>query len=244
MRVRVQKLVVLAVLLSAGCADDGARSVVDSDADPTRVLELDTYVVNLEGIARTSKQQSVAVLLGEPPFVREHRVDGELLETTWLYPIRDITRVPLPAGGRAQRRVIPAAVLRIRLDGSARVAQWGFVHPVTGSPLAIRESLEQADAWLEHVCNAPKRIELAVLLQRGASKSDVLEGMRWLEGLSTDLEKSQVRITREGDEETLTYYADRPSPLYVPPSYVIVTFWVREDLGTGWHFASSWGSCK
>jgi hypothetical protein len=170
--------------------------------------------------------------------------DGDLQWTTWRYPIRNITAVPLSTGAETQRQVISAAELRIWLNKSGQVDKWGFFHPVKYSLMEISESIEEADSRLREMRKPPKRIELATVLRQGTPKEDVLEGMRWFEGLiSKELERSQVYISREGQQEMLIYYADHPSPLYVPPHYVVVTFYAKGDLGTSWHF-EGWGGYK
>jgi hypothetical protein len=110
--------------------------------------------------------------------------------------------------------------------------------------MEICESLAEADSRLRKACKPPKRIELARELRRGTPKEDVLKRMRWFEEfVSNGLERSQVRILREGEQEILIYYADHPSPLYVPPYYLEVTFYAQGDVGTRWHF-EGWGGCK
>jgi hypothetical protein len=111
--------------------------------------------------------------------------------------------------------------------------------------MEIHESVEQADAWSRDMCNPFKRIELAKLLRQGTPKEDVTKGMRWFERslVSKDWERSQVQVSREGQQETLVYFADHPSPLYVPSHYVVVTFYAIGGLGTRSHF-EGWGGCK
>jgi len=241
------KLAILALLLSVltgGCIHDLARFVFSSGSRPPHVPELDHYVINLEGIQRTSSREAVRAILGEPPFVHETYGNGELQWTTWRYPIRNIAAVPLPPGAKAQRQVIPAVELRVWLNQSGQLDKWGFFHPIENFLMEIRTSVEEADSRLRKMCKPPKRIELAVVLRQGTSKEEVLEGMRWFEGaVSTELERSQVHILREGQQEILIYYADYPSPLYVPPNYVVVTFYAKGDLGTVWHF-EGWDGCK
>jgi hypothetical protein len=241
---RLTLLAILLSVLSGGCTYDLTRFILGSASPPTHVPELDDTIINLEGIQRASSQEDVRAVLGEPPFVHELYGDGKLQWTSWWYPMRSIDTVSLSPGARAQRQVIPAAILKIWLDRSGRVDKWGFFHPITKSFMEIRESIEQIDLWFGKIRNPPKRIELAVLLRRGTLKEDVLKGMRWFEGLiSKELERSQVHISREGQQEILIYYADHPSPLYVPPNYVVVTFYPKGDLGTSWHF-EGWGGYK
>jgi len=247
-RLRAKQLSIIAVLvltLSSGCTNELTRFVIDSGYRPQYVPELDNYIINLEGIEGTSSREEVRAILGEPPFVIETHGVRELQWTAWWYPIRSIGAVPLPAGAKVQRQVISAAELRVRLDASGRVEAWGFYHPISSSPMRIRESMEQASFRLKKACNRPKWIELGETLKQGTPKEEVLNGMRWFEGLlvSTEFEISQVRVSRDGQKEMLIYYTDHPSPLYIPPSYVVVTFYAKGNLGTRWHF-EDWGGCK
>ena len=247
-RLHVRQLSIMAVLIStlnSGCTDELHRLVIDSGYRPPSIPELDNYVIKLEGIRRTSSPEDVRAILGEPPFVIETHGGGELHWTTWRYPIRSIGAVPLPAGAKAQRQVIPAPELRVRLDASGRVEAWGFYHPISKSPIRVSESMEQADARVAKACSPPARIELADVLKEGTPKEVVLTRMRWFEGLlvSTEFERSQVRVSLDGQKEMLIYYADHPSPLYVPPFCVVVTFHAKGNLGTRRHF-EGWGGCK
>lgn len=237
------QLVLLLSVLSTGCANVFTRFVHKTGYRHPKVPELDHYVINLEGIQRTSSQEDVRTILGEPPFVHKMYPDGNFQWTSWWYPIRNIAAVPLRFGAKAQRQVISAVELRIWLDESGQVDRWGFFNPIKNTLMEVTEGIQQADSRLRMVRNPPKRIELAVLLRQGTLKKEVLEGMRWFEGLvvSTEWERSQVRILREGQREILIYYADHPSPLYVPAYYVVVTFYANG--GTGWHF-EGWGGYK
>lgn len=246
-RLHVRQLSIIAVLLStlsSGCTHELIRFVIDSGYRPPYIPELDNYIINLEGIKSSSSPEEIKTILGEPPFVVETHGGGELQWTEWWYPIRNIGP-PLPAGAKAQRQVIPAPELRVRLDASGRVEAWGFYHPISKSLIKISESIEQADARLAKACKPPARIELGEVLKEGTPKEVVLNRMRWFEGLivSTAFKKSQVRVSRDGQNEMLIYYTDHPSPLYVPPSYVVVTFYAKGNFGTRWHF-EGWGGCK
>jgi len=115
MRFHVGQLVILAVLLSVlsgGCTHDFTQFFFGSGVSPPPVPELDHYVSNLESIQQTSSPEDVKTVLGEPPFMHETHGDGEIQWTNWWYPIRSIAAVPLPAGAKAQRQVVPAAALK------------------------------------------------------------------------------------------------------------------------------------
>jgi hypothetical protein len=236
-------IVLLLSVLSSGCANVFPRFVHDTGYRHPAVPELGHYVINLEGIQRTSSREDVKTILGEPPFVHEIYADGNLHWNSWWYPIRNISAVPLPVGATVQRQVISAVELRIWLNKSGQVDRWGFFNPLKNTLMEVTEGIQQADSRRRMLHNPPKRIELAVVLRQGTPKKEVLEGMRWFEGLavSTEWERSQVRILREGQQEILIYYADHPSPLFVPSYYVVVTFYAKE--GTNWHF-EGWGGYK
>ena len=239
---QVAILVVLLSLLSGGC---NLLRFLRGSSPPPRIPELDNYAISLAGIQRTSSQEEVRALLGNPPFVYERYIEGRLWSTEWWYPIRHLAAVPHRAGAKGQRQVIPAVELRIGLNEAGQVTEWGFFHPVNHSRLAIRESLEHADAWFGELCHPPKTIVLATVLRPGTPKAHVMTEMRWFErsAVSTKWERSQVRASREGQEETLTYFADHPGPLYVPSFYVVVTFNTTGNYGTQLHY-EGWGGCK
>ncbi len=241
----VRQVAILVMLLSLWSGACNRNGFLFGSSPPPRIPELDNYAISLAGIQRTSSPEEVRAILGDPPFVFQRTVDGRLWSTEWWYPIRDLTAVPHRAGAKAQRQLIPAVELRIGFNESGQVTEWGFFHPVTHARLAIRESLEQADAWFGKLCHPPKTIVLANVLRQGTPIEHVMQGMRWFEGstVSTNWERSQVRVSREGQEETLTYFADHPSPLYVPSFYVVVSFKATGGNGTQLHY-EGWGGCK
>lgn len=239
----VVAVITLAVMIG-GCFAPEARFPSGSGWRAQAVPAVDDYIVDLQGLGRGSTPQDVKDLLGEPLFQLEQKFDNQLTFIEWRYPIRHISILPLLPGANAQRRVVPAVVLRIRLDAAGRVAEWGFFHPVTGVALEIGRSLAQADALFMEFCNPPKRIELDTALRTGTEKDEVLARMRWFDTVSKGIEQAQYQILKEGSGETLVYYADHPSPLYVPPMYVVVVFNVAPESGTAWHFESSFDGCE
>ena len=217
-RLYVRQISIIAVListLSSGCTHELTRFVIDSGYRPPYVPELDNYIINLEGIQRTSSQEDVRAILGEPPFVHEIYGDRDLQWTRWWYPIRSIGAAPLPAGAKAQRQVIPAAELRVRLDASGRVEAWGFYHPISNSPIWIRESMEQTSSRLAKACNRPKWIELGKALKTGHPKRGGAgwDALVWgIIGFNGIREKPSACLARraEGDAHLL-YRSPEPS---------------------------------
>ncbi|MEW6247830.1 MAG: hypothetical protein AB1555_14120 [Nitrospirota bacterium] len=181
-------------------------------------------------ITATSTPEEVEGRLGQPPFTAESRVSVD-----WWYPIR--------AG--AHGLDIPAVMLKVWLDDTARLDDWSFVHPVTGTRLPVRETLAQADAWFARGCNPPRRIELDAVLRKGTPEREVVAGLRWFPErlMTTFIEKVLVRRERDGNRETLVFYADRPSPLYVPPFYYQVSFGLVGERRT-FTTIQGWGGCK
>ncbi len=193
------------------------------------VPEVDRLRLDVGWITATSSPAEVEARLGQPPFTAENR-----LSVDWWYPIR--------AG--AGRPGIPAVMLKVWLDDAARLDDWRFVHPVTGTGLPVRETLAQADAWFARGCNPPRRIELVAVLRKGTPEQEVVARIRWFsERSSTFLEKVLVRREREGSRETRVFYADRPSPLYVPPFYYQVSFGLVGQRRT-FTTIQGWGGCK
>lgn len=193
--------------------------------------EVDRLLLDTGGLTGTSSAAEVRARLGEPPFT--HRTP---ISVDWFYPIRS----------DAERMGIPAVVLKVWLDDAGRLDDWRFLHAVTGTLLPVRETLAEADAWFARLCNPPRRIELAGVLRKGAPEQEAVTGMRWFPELApTFLGKVLVRREREGSRETLVFYADRPSPLYVPPYYLVVKFGLIGERRTYWWFQGTWARwCK
>lgn len=213
-----------------------ALSVVgcSSGRDVHPVPELDQVTLDVADIRTTSGKGDVRAKMGDPPFVGE-----DPSGVMWWYPIRIPQDVPV-------LQVVSAAVLNVSLDSAGRVDEWGFFHPVSGARLEIRERLEEADAWYRKLCNPPARIELAAVLKKGTPKTTVLNSMRWFTAWPTRgsfMERILVRNATDHRGETLTFYADRPSPLYIPPFYLEVTFYSLGKPTTGTTL-QGWGGCK
>jgi hypothetical protein len=213
-------LVVAVAAVTGACTN---RSVVP-------VPEVDRLRVDAGWITATSSPAEVQARLGQPPFTAQNRISVD-----WWYPIR------VGAG----RPGIPAVMLKVWLDDAARLDDWSFVHPVTGTALPVRETLAEADAWFARGCNPPRRIELAAVLRKGTPAQEVVAGIRWFSerSMTTFLEKVLVRREREGSRETLVFYADRPSPLYVPPFYYQVSFVLVGQRRT-FTAIQGWGGCE
>jgi hypothetical protein len=196
------------------------------------VPELDDLALAESTITATSRPDDVRATLGPPVFT-----DDEPTLTRWWYPIR------VPAG-RAFR-AIRAAALVVSFDPGGRVIDWRFAHPITGTALPIRESRADAEAWLTDRCRPLPVIDLPAVLRRGTPRAQVLERLRWYPPRSSPfLDLVFVRSAVVDGRETLTFYADRPSPLYVPPFYLEVRFPRIAGIGTVTGVQGAGASCK
>jgi len=240
---RLAVVVSALAVVSSGCVTPATRLLFGSGWRAPAVPEVDSYIVDLQSLGQASSPEDVRAVLGEPPFQFDQVFDDQLAYSQWRYPIRSISVVPLAPGAKVQRQVVPAVALNIRLDAAGRVVEWGFFHPVTGARLEIRQSLAEADALFSRLCSPPRRIELEAALRPGTARDDVLTRMRWFGTVSTAIEQAQYRSLKEGLGETLIYYADHPSPIYVPSMHVVVTFNTAPEFGTALHFESTFGGC-
>jgi hypothetical protein len=150
-----------------------------------------------------STKQDVESLLGLPPVV---------LDLEWCYPVRARSRVR-------------AAMLQVRFDAAGLVSDWGFYHPVTREPLEVRETMEQALAYAPRT-RGGRTIILANILATGVSSRSSIQS-------SISMGNSgRYVVDTTGDGETLTFFVDRPSPLYVPPFWSCFRFDERGTLNS------------
>lgn len=186
--------------------------------------ELKAYPLNYRQVTKGDSRAEVATKLGEPVLVA---VDTEnLLPSSygeqWLYPIR--------LSGWTSDSAVRAPLLKIQVDPEGYLAEWYFVHPVTGERLASSEAAVAANHWLDWHCGREwgPRVDLAQTLQVGVTRTDdvlALMGAHGIEGWATHHpEAIFVRPDPEHGGAVLTYPVDHPSALYIPAFYVIVQF--------------------
>lgn len=190
---------------------------------PVPVPEIDRLGVDLaraRALPKLAPAESVVALLGKPADKREslpNRIE-------WRYPIRawnDMANNP---------KIVPAVLLRIRFDARGIVKDWTFVDPRFGRPVAIHETLDEASRWFESLANAPSptppRIELAKVLIRDYSTQSEVERVlgQWKPWCTGCLPLPVVRKTRAEAGDVWDWYVDRPSPLFIPPMYLIASF--------------------
>jgi hypothetical protein len=212
-----------------------------SNVKPVPVEAVDAHGISLDRaqkLRRGDRAESVVLVLGEPADRQPSCVPGEVV---WRYPIRAWNDMA------SRREIVPAIFLRISFDASATLTDWGFVDSRTGRSLPVQESSDEASRWFQSLLQAPPpippRVRLDEVLIRGRATQVDIE--RILGQWQPDLHCSYgglapvVRKTTTGSGAVWDWYADRPSPLFVPPHYLVATFDVKGAL-IGWHFEQTY----
>ena len=214
------------ILASVVCfAIQGCGIPLRSGVKPVPVKEVDahgTSLTRLQKLRHGDQTASVVDILGNPADQRPSCVPGEVI---WRYPIRawnDMANT---------REIVPAVLLRVSFDGLGTLADWGFFDSFNGRPLAVRETAEDASIWFQSLSRAPPpippRVELDKILIRGQTTSLDVERIlgQWQPdffcgggGLVPVLKKTKI-----DSGSILDWYVDRPSPLFIPPHYLVVS---------------------
>ena len=198
--------------------------------------ELHDTILDRSKIEKNQDSSKVQEILGPPPIVFDW---ADPNEAAWFYPVR------IPHGRAPLAR---AALLKVWLDANERVERWEFLHPLSMRPLVIRESIEEADDWRREMpsklCYTLRRIELASVLRAGTPMAEVLKEMRWFsKSADLALERSFVTVSKEKDRKVLTFYAERPSPLFIPSFYFAVLF-SKSEHRVNAAYLEGYGGCQ
>lgn len=224
----------LVALLVQGCA-------LASHVPVVSVEDLDQDGIALDRV-RTLQQGAgegaVVAVLGLPADKESSCVlDG----VVWRYPIRAWSDMA------NRREVVMAPRLRTRFDASGTLTEWGFVDARGERPLRIRESTQDAYRWFRLVSHAPAPtpplVDLSRTLVPGRTvRQEVEQALgRWHPDLYCGNGGSVPvvsKMTTESGSEW-DWYVDRPSPLFIPPHYLVVAFKSDGSL-IGWHFEQTY----
>jgi hypothetical protein len=234
----IRKILVLAAIVFSGmqgCAP------LWSNVKPVPIEAVDAHGISLDrarNLGRGDRAETVIGVLGEPADKQLGCVPGESL---WRYPIRAWNDMA------NRRQIVPAVLLRIRFDRSDVLADWGFVDSTTARSLPVLETSDEASRWFQSLSQAPPpippHVTLDEVLIRGRTTQRDVE--RILGQWQPDLRCGNggpvpvVRKIKADSGSVWDWYADRPSPLFVPPRYLVATF---DDAGTliGWHFEQTY----
>lgn len=235
----IWNLVIFASLVCFGI--QGCRALPWSSVKPVPIDEVDAHGISLDRVqklGRGDRAGSVVLVLGEPADRQPSCLPGEVV---WRYPIRawnDVT---------GRREIVPAVFLRISFDRSDTLTDWEFVDSRTGHSLPVREESDNASHWFQLLSQEPPpippRVKLDDVLIRG--RTTQLDVERTLGQWRPDLNCGNggpapvVKTATTDSGSVWDWYADRPSPLFVPPRYLVVSF---DDRGTliVWHFEQAY----
>ncbi len=145
------------------------------------------------------------------------------------------------------RMIVPAVLLRTEFDGSGVLTDWGFVDPLTGRSLPVVETSDEASRWFRSLSSAPPPIPLQVKLDetltRGRTTQLDVERLlgQWQPDLHCGNGGPVPMVTKRtvGSGSVWDWDVDRPSPLFVPPGYLVATF---DDTGAlrVWHLEQTY----
>jgi len=143
--------------------------------------------------------------------------------------------------------IVPAAILRASFDSAGLLKDWAFADSSTGRELPVQESSDEAEHWFQSLSGAhapiPPRIKLEERLVPGRTTQSEAESIlgQWhpdllcsYGGLAPVLRRSQA-----ARGTVLEWYVDRPSPLFIPPWYLIATFDRAGTLAV-WHLQQTY----
>ena len=235
----IRKFVLLASVVCFGIQGCGALG--SSTVKPVPIEEVDAHGISLDRaqeLRRGDRAESVVLVLGEPADRQPSCVPGEVI---WRYPIRAWNDMA------NRREIVPAVLLRLSFDGSDTLTDWGFVDARARRSLPVREASDDASRWFQSLSHAPPpippRVKPDEILIRGRTTQRDVE--RILGQWQPDLHCGYggpvpvVRKTRADSGSVWDWYADRPSPLFVPPRYLVASF---DDTGAliVWHFEQTY----
>jgi hypothetical protein len=236
----VWKAVVLASV--AACfVLQGCAMLNSSSIKAVPVEDADQYGISLDR-ARSLHQGDgadlVVAVFGEPPDKQRSCVlDG----IVWRYPIRAWSDMA------SSREIVPASRLRARFDGSGTLIDWGFIDSLAKHALAVRETADDAYRWFQSLSQAPlpipHLIDLNKTLIRGQTTQHEVEqalGL-WHPDLYCGNGGPVPVVTKMISESgsVWDWYVDRPSPLFVPPHYLVVSY-NKEGSLIGWHLEATY----
>lgn len=146
-----------------------------------------------------------------------------------------------------RREIVPAIRLRTRFDASGMLIDWGFLDARAEHALPVRETAGDAFHWYQSLSQAPLPIppfiELDKTLIRGqTTQQEVGQALgQWHPDIFCSNGGPVPLVTRMISESgsVWDWYVDRPSPLFVPPRYLVVSY-DKQGALIGWHFEQTY----
>lgn len=236
----VSKTIFLTSLV-ASFVNQGCAAFMVSGIKVVPVEDVDRYGISLDR-ARSLRpgegEDAVVAVLGEPADKQRSCVPNRVV---WRYPIRAWSDMA------NRRKIVPAVHLRVRFDASGTLVDWGFIDPRTRHALAVRETVDDAYRWFRSLSQAPSPtpplIDLNKTLVRSQTTQHDVERVlgQWHPdiycGNGGPVPVVTKMTTKSGS--VWDWYVDRPSPLFIPPYYMVVNYDERGAL-TGLHFEGTY----
>lgn len=233
------KLIALAT--AATLASQGCGSARSPSVRPVPVAGIDQQGASLDRarqLVRGTGETAVMFELGQPADRVPSCLPGEVV---WRYPIRAWSAMAV------SRKIVPAVFLRMTFDPAGTLTDWRFVDPLTGRQLPVVEEPAEAARWFESLSRSPApippRIELQETLVRGRTTQHDVEGTlgRWQPDLHCGNGGAAPLVRKENTDSGAVWdwYADRPSPLFIPPHYLVASFAQAGTLIV-WHFEQTY----
>lgn len=236
----VWKTVVLASVV-AFFTIQGCATLVSSGVKVVPVEDVDQHGINLDRVRslhQGDREDAVVAVFGEPADKKQSCV---LNGVVWRYPIRAWSDMA------DRREIVPAIHLRIRFDESGTLIDWGFIDSRTKHALPIRETADEAYRWFRSLSQAPSPIppviDLNKTLIRGQTTQREVEQAlgQWHPDIYCGNGGPVPVVTKMIPESgsVWDWYVDRPSPLFIPPHYLVVSY-DKQGALIGWHFEGTY----
>jgi len=205
------------------------------------IEETDQHGIGLDrarSLHQGDREDLVAAVFGEPSDKQRSCVLDGLV---WRYPIRAWSDMA------KRREIVPAIRLRARFDGSGTLIDWGFVDSLAEHALGVREPADDAYRWFQSLSQAPPpippRIDLKETLIRGKTTQHEVEQAlgQWHPNIHCG-NGGPVPVVAKTISESGSvwdWYVDRPSTLFVPPHYLVVSYDKQGSL-IGWHLEATY----
>ncbi|MDT8419217.1 MAG: hypothetical protein RQ754_02195 [Desulfuromonadales bacterium] len=236
----VWKTVFLA-LVATFLVMQGCAITIASGVKVVPVKDVDKYGINLDRARSLHKgegENAVVSVFGEPADKQLSCVPDHIV---WRYPIRAWSDMA------NRREIVPACRLRTRFDADGILINWRFIDARTEHTLPVMESADNAYRWYQSLSLAPAPIppliDLNKTLINGQSTIRQIDQAlgRWHPDIYCGGGGPVPIVTKTTSESgsVWDWYVDRPSPLFIPPHYLIV-YYDNQGALIGWHFEQTY----
>jgi hypothetical protein len=236
----VCRIVVLSSVL-AFFVIQGCQNLMVSGVSVVPVYDVDKHGISLDrarSLQQGDREDTIAAVFGEPADKQRSCVLNGIV---WRYPIRAWNDMA------NRREIVPAIRLRARFDASSTLVDWGFIDARAEHALPVRETEDDAYRWFQSLSQAPSPIppliDLNETLIRGQTTQQEVERIlgQWHPDIYCGNGGPVPVLTKMISESgsVWDWYVDRPSPLFVPPHYLVVSY-DKQGALIGWHFEGTY----